>query len=217
MDGLPTIIGPPRSNSRFTHPDKMVDWLTDNKPDADRARRALSKAKCEGDMQKFLLNNPRCLVGHLGGGHGRWVLPQFRLGSEYVADFILGERHSFGHHWQLVELECPTKKMFNKNGAPSATLTQAIRQIQDWRSWLHNNQNYAAKPLKDDGLGLIDIVGDCSGLILIGRRHDLNDELNARRRQMMRDLNIQIRTYDFLCERGGVPIAQAEKYLGRRY
>lgn len=206
----------PRSTTDWTHSDKMVDWLDNSTNDRRKVSRCLSKATCEAHMQAFLQRNPRCLINHLGGGHGRWVLPQFRLGSEFVADFIIGEKHSFGHEWQLVELECPTKKMFNKSGTPSATLNHAIRQIEDWRNWLLTNQNYAARAARDGGLGLTDIVGQCSGLILLGRRRDLSDETNARRRQMMRTLNMQIRTYDFLAAIGsGVPISASLNHLGR--
>lgn len=205
----------PRPSSEWTHKDRMVDWMDDNEVDRRQFRRMLTRAKCEADVQRLLTQYPRYLIQHLGGGHGRWVLPQFRLGKDYVADFVIGERHSGGHFWQLVELECPTKKMFNKNGAPSATLTQAMRQITDWRNWLHQNQNYAARSTKEEGLGLTDIVGQASGLIIIGRRRDLNAESDARRRQMMRDTDIQIRTYDFLCESGGVPISVALEFLAR--
>ena len=165
-------------------------------------------------MQDFLTSSPLYLVQHLGGGHGRWVVPQCRFGSQYIADFVVGEKHSFGFDWQLVELESPLLPMFTKTGNPSSTMTHAIRQIQDWRAWLHANQSYAGRDVKDGGLGLLDIVGDTPGLILIGRRRDLDESTNQLRRQMMRDLTIQIRTYDSLCDNnGGILVSQSFRLL----
>jgi hypothetical protein len=47
-------------------------------------------------LQRHLATNPLLLVQHLGGGGGRWMLSQKRLGSEYVPDFVIGERSSGG-------------------------------------------------------------------------------------------------------------------------
>jgi len=137
---------------------------------------------------------------YLGGGHGRWVIPTKRLGSEYITDFVIGERSSLGFEWQAVELESPAAPLFTKAGDPTKQLTHAIRQIQDWRVWLQRNQNYAARSKAEGGLGLTDIVADVPGLILIGRRAAVDPETQERRRQMSNDLQIDIHTYDFLLD-----------------
>lgn len=162
----------------------------------------LETATIEHDVQSFLQSNPMLLVQHLGGGHGRWVIPKQRLGSEHVTDFVIGGSHSFGFEWEAVELENPHARMFTKGGDPSAELTHAIRQIQDWRAWLQRNQNYAARPKTENGLGLTDITANIPGLILIGRREDVATSTNERRRQMVSDLKIKIHSYDFLLEGG---------------
>ncbi|WP_324097323.1 Shedu anti-phage system protein SduA domain-containing protein [Xanthomonas euvesicatoria] len=76
----------------------------------------------------------------------------------------------------------------------------AIRQIQDWRAWLTRNQNYAANPVALSGLGLTDINSSVPGLIVIGRRSAELHQHRERRRQMSQDLNIEIRTYDYLVD-----------------
>lgn len=159
---------------------------------------ALDGAKREEDIQQFLQEHPACLIQHLGGGHGRWVIPKQRLGSEHVTDFMIAERHSFGFEWQAVELESPLRPMFNKNGDPSQYLSHAIRQLTDWRAWLKANQAYAARPRSEGGLGLTDIDANARGLILIGRRGTIDAGTTARRRQMVQDLNIDIHSYDYL-------------------
>jgi hypothetical protein len=161
---------------------------------------ALKNAKRESDMQRYLETNPFILIQHLGGGNGRWVIPQKRLGSDFVPDFVIGERHSFGFHWQLVEIENPSAMVFTKNGDPSKTLNHAIRQITDWRSWLTRNQNYACRRREENGLGLIDIDNNVKGLIIVGRHASISPSTNDRRRQLCSTYNIDIHSYDWLVD-----------------
>jgi hypothetical protein len=114
----------------------FVWWNDLTRGNITRFQRQLAQATREQDVQSFLEREPMMLVQHLGGGHGRWVIPRKRLGAEHVTDFIIGERDSAGWAWQAVELESPCARMFTKDGDPRAPLTHAIRQIQDWRAWL---------------------------------------------------------------------------------
>jgi hypothetical protein len=140
------------------------------------------------------------VIQHLGGGHGRWVIPQKRMGAEHVPDFVIGDRHSFGFDWQMVEIESPSAKVFTKSGDPSKTLNHAIRQITDWRSWLKRNQDYASRRREENGLGLVDIASDVKGLIIIGRRANIASSTNERRRQLCSDLKIDIHSYDWVVD-----------------
>jgi hypothetical protein len=181
--------------------DYHVLWDEVDDHDVRRLRRALQKAGVEPDMQSVLAAHPELLVQHLGGGHGRWVIPQKRLGAEYVPDFVIGERNSSGRHWTAVELEGPQRQMFNRDGDPSRYLWHAIRQIVDWRVWLEHNRDYAARDPSDDGLGLEDISPALPGLIVIGRRQELPARRQAFRRGLERQLNIEIHSFDWLVER----------------
>ena len=178
----------------------FVYWDRPNPAAYARLRRLLESKPAECAMQRHFEAHPEFLVQVLGGGHGRWVIPHKRLGREYVTDFVLGERHSFGYEWLAVELESPKRKMFKENGDQSAALTHAIRQIQDWRAWLKRNQPYASRPQNENGLGLLDIDSNVTGLILIGRRRDVDASTNERRRQMISDLRIQIHSCDYLLD-----------------
>jgi hypothetical protein len=165
--------------------------------------KTIKTAEDEATLQKFLEKNPEILINHLGGGQGRWVIAQKRLGSEFVPDFVIGEKSSLGFEWYLVELESPKAKMFTKAGNQSFKLTHAINQIQKWRSWLSKNKDYASRLRSDDGLGLTDISHSPPGLILIGRREQLDDSKNKLRKQISDDIRIAIHTYDFLIDRHG--------------
>jgi hypothetical protein len=188
--------------ARLRAEDPLRDFFTwwDRVDDKDvvALKSALDQARREEDVQQFLQHNPELLIQHLGGGHGRWVIPKARLGADHVTDFLIAERHSFGFEWQAVELESPRRPMFNKNGDPSQHLNHAIRQITDWRSWLKSNQAYASRSRDEGGLGLTDIDTHVRGLVLIDRRANIRGDTSARRRQMVQDLNIEIHSYDYL-------------------
>ncbi len=169
----------------------------------------LSTAESERPIQKFLEDHLHILIEHLGGGHGRWVIPQKQLGSEFVPDFVIGEASSIGHEWYLVELESPQSKMFTRTSHPTVELNHAISQIISWRSWLTANRDYASRPRRDHGLGLTDISPTPPGLILISRRGLDSPDTSTLRRQYTNDLHIAIHTYDFLLDS---LVAKREKY-----
>lgn len=205
------MIKPPRSRSEIIAEDPLgsffVWWDDLDSSDVEQFEQCLLKANREQDLQSYFEAAPMVLIQHLGGGHGRWVIPRKRLGAEHVTDFVIGERDSSGFSWTAVELESPKARMFTKAGDPTKELTHAIRQIEDWRAWLNRNQNYAARSPLEGGLGLSDITSQVRGLILIGRRGDLAVSNSERRRQMTHDLRIEIHSYEFLLEacRGRLP------------
>ncbi len=159
----------------------------------------LKEAADERPVQSFLEAHPGLLV-QLVHASPRFLLPRQRLGSEFIPDFIVGQHSSDGYDWLVVELESPRLSFFTNAGDPRAQLTHAIRQVQDWRSWLQRNQNYASRNRAESGLGLSDITANVPGIILMGRRALLDSDMNARRQQMASDLRIRIHTYDHLLE-----------------
>jgi antiviral defense system Shedu protein SduA len=167
----------------------------------------LDRAPDERPLQRYLANNPLLLVQHLGGGHGRWVLSQKRLGSEYVPDFVIGERSSIGFEWYFVELQSPRARLFvPSSGRLSQQFDEGIRQIQEWRRWLEDNRDYARRPRSRNGLGLTDVSARDPGLLIIGREADLGDADRQRRRQLGQDLNILIHTYDWIARQAGARV-----------
>jgi Domain of unknown function (DUF4263) len=190
--------------------DSFVWWDDVTMKRAAALRRAIERATEEADMQRFLEQNPGMLIQHLGGGHGRWVVPHPRLGSQHVPDFVIGDQDSTGRQWVAVELEGPQRPMFNRSGDPSRYVWHAIRQIIDWRVWLEFNRDYAGRPPDEDGLGLEDISPSLPGLIIVGRRRPLDNRRKAFRRGLARQLNIEIHSYDWLVERAESRVASLE-------
>ena len=151
-------------------------------------------------MQRFLEANPRFLVQHLGEGRGQWVIPKRRLGAEYETDFLIAELDATGYVWYAVELERPQAKLFTAAGDPTKELTHAIRQIIDWRIWISRNRDYATRPVRDSGLGLIDIDPDLEGLIIMGRDADIDPATHELRRKICQTNRLKIHTYDWLLQ-----------------
>ncbi len=161
---------------------------------------AVREATTERDLQAHFERYPQHLICQLGGGHGRWVIPQQKLGSEHVTDFMIADKHSFGREWFAVELESPKAKMFTRAGNPTKELTHAIRQIQDWRSWLTKNADYASRGQDQKGLGLEGIHPELSGYIFIGRRSDTSSGTNELRRRILIENRIEVHSYDWLVD-----------------
>lgn len=179
-------------------PEFFVEWEAITQHDVKELARLLDRGRGERPVQAFLQCHPQVMVQLVRGGWSRWVIPQKRMGDKHVTDFIIGERDSLGYHWHAVELESPTAKLFTQAGDPSAALTHAIRQVQDWRSWLNNNLEYARRDRVDGGLELRGIRPDVPAKIFIGRRSMLDSDTQRRREQMSHDSGIEIHTFDHL-------------------
>jgi Domain of unknown function (DUF4263) len=179
--------------------DAFVWWDDITAEDVEAYREVLSTADDERPLQKHLALNPILLVQHMGGGHGRWVISQKRLGAEYIPDFVIAERSSSGFEWQFVELQSPRARLFvPSSGRQSEQLDEGLRQIAEWRRWLADNRDYARRPRACNGLGLVDASDRDPGLLIIGREAGLTELDRQRRRQLGDQLGVRIRTYDWL-------------------
>lgn len=171
----------------------------------------------EEDVQQFLQSHPTFLTHHLGGGSGRYCIPKKNLGGMFIPDFLIADLSSLGINWCAVELKNPKARMFNKNANPSKYLNEAIKQIRNYRDWLKNNLNGARKLKQEKGHGLIGIEPELKCLILIGRRKDIDESLDETRIRMNREINGEIRTYDWLIEQAKEEVVRVEhREVGRK-
>lgn len=116
------------------------------------------------------------------------VTPKVELGSEYVTDFVIEEALQ---QYTMVEIESPRHKLFTRRGDPTKHVTHALRQTEDWRSWVHDNVAYARQALPG--------ITDPECLVVIGRSVDLTErEKMALQRKNLELSRIKIVTYDEL-------------------
>lgn len=157
----------------------------------------------EAPFQKLVERHMELLALLVTGNWITYVLPQQRLGAEYVTDFLVLGVNSLGPQWVAVELEAPRHEILTQAGDLRAAVQHAVTQIQDWRDWLTDNVSYAQSEL-----GLHGITNKVQGLVIIGREDPQNDRQPARSR-VSEQQNIQIHSWDWL-------LRQAKQVADRR-
>lgn len=205
LDALARIAPVPNGEPFDLMPEFNVELYV-GPAELDLFKRTLDEAQDERPLQAFLEEHPSILIAPLAANHRGWVVPQKKLGHQYVPDFLACGLTSLGYEWLAVEIESPLAPLFTTNGEQSEILRHAIRQIHDWRDFLMNNIDYARRARQLNGLGLRDISPELPGLILIGRQAALDRDTDQRRRRLSRELRIEIRTYDFLIDTCTKPV-----------
>jgi hypothetical protein len=162
---------------------------------ADELKDLINTAQDERPVQAYLEQNLGLLIQLVSCGPRAYVLPQPRLGSEYIPDFAVGCLSSGGIYWTLIELENPNFEVLTRQGQPTAKLTHAIQQINDWRIWLRDNSQYA-----QNELGYRDLNAEFNATIVIGRRKEQTRRGQQRYRELSQGRRLEIMSYDRLLE-----------------
>lgn len=136
----------------------------------------------------------RCLTKYpvFFGPSYRRVIPQHKLGDDYVADYAL--EHVDGSV-DVMEIEASTHRLYKKrDGDPTVPLVHAEQQVLNWLEWLDEYSPYARAKLPG--------VRRASGLVVIGCRDRLRpgDAERLRWRNMMYSGRLTILTYDDLLD-----------------
>ena len=167
----------------------------------ERFESIVDDAADEHPIQEFLQEHPALMARALLGASLCYCIPQKRLGSEYVPDFVVGDIDSLGVHWLLVELETPTSKLVTQTGELEMHARAGVKQIRDWRQWLTDNIGYARLRRAENGLGLYDISGSTPAVVVVGRRALSAETIQSSRLQHRDREQIAVHTYDWLIER----------------
>ena len=104
----------------------------------------------EPEVQGFLEQHPWLVPGHSTPGtpsghsplHCALISQPKLLGQGwYVPDFMWIAVHSGAWFPTLIEIEKPSKKIFNRDGTTSANFNRARNQLNQWRSWFKDPSN----------------------------------------------------------------------------
>lgn len=179
----------------------LVPWVALNGPEGIRILRQLfadwetilaDKLKNEEVYQQFIAQNAGLFFGQKS-----IVISKVRLGSDYVTDFVIAsDTASHGFSYEFVELESPHTPAYTKKGNPSARLTTAIQQIQNWREWLNANRSEAKKLFPSRPFKLYD-TPNFSFTIYIGRSDHLDHSL-AKRNVYADKVGVTVHGFDHL-------------------
>jgi hypothetical protein len=183
----------------------------------ERLLKILGCSTGERKVHQFLKQNADIVFWAFSrmGGHQRYVIAQFRFGSNYVADFVVLFSYSGAWEVHFIELEPPGDNVITKSGRPTKRLNSAISRIGDWKDFVEQNRAFVRKELSDwcrkkplSGLdisrssphGLIagstayDMSVDFEYHIVIGRRESVTNEKRRKMQQLQHDGRIC--TYD---------------------
>ncbi len=143
----------------------------------------------ESEVQRFLeAQAHRFLVSPVH----RSIYPQRRLGGgKFVLDFAVQRSDE---EWEFVEIEAPGRAIYQKTGEePSAHLTHAITQVEDWLRFVDNNRHTVE--CEDGFRGIYRPWGR----VVAGRNRHLGEQAQRRFKfKRAESLRIQLQTYDLL-------------------
>jgi hypothetical protein len=177
-------------------PDGARNLSSDEKRDLSK-KRATELAECfsdilrsdiEEDVQKFLETHPELIYPEY-----IQMIPKFRLGSEYVVDFLFLVQGDLGLEHVFVEIESPKKGIFTKAGHVTSAFTQAEQQLVDWQRWIRSNHAYLRTKLPECYRARYHLIMGRSDDLSEGHREALVEKLSGTDRSFS--------TYDHLLEK----------------
>jgi len=99
---------------------------------------ALNEDATERKASAFLKKYPYVIIQLFNRSWNFYrIFPEFRMGSDFRADFVIISADSGAWHGQFVELEGPNDSPYTKSGAPSTKLNLAIQQTKDWQDFIY--------------------------------------------------------------------------------
>ena len=152
------------------------------------AKEVLSAAQREEDVQKFFTQNPALIYPEAVK-----IFPKYKLGKEYITDYVFQIQGASGLEYVFVEIESPTKQVFIANGQFSSAYTQAKDQLLKWKIWVDKNLHYLQNDLPGVMHPTYHLIMDRNELINTDNRSKLNADL--------RNTNRRFSTYDDLLSR----------------
>jgi hypothetical protein len=167
----------------------------------------LETASTEAQVQNFLENHPGLLPGlrdfHNGPLHDI-VVTKFPLGADYRTDFAFVTRHSMALQFTFVEIEDPTKPIFNKDDSFSQKFNHARQQVSDWVGWAERNITLLADMFGPmfDTYNASEDRKTVRGYLVYGRRGEIEADRRRRERwqsvQASSDARVWVMSYDRL-------------------
>lgn len=148
----------------------------------------LATARKEEELQIFLKDHPEFLYPDF-----IHCYPKFKLGEDYVTDYVLLVQGHQGQEYVFVEIERPDKELFTDSGQFSAKFTQAKDQLLDWDGWLTKNHAYVSQKLPNLHKPQFHLV--------IGRGNSLELERKEKIQSEFTGTTRRFSTYDDLANR----------------
>lgn len=169
----------------------------------------------EQDILRFINHVPKAyhIIGSvfIAGGfrvghHDTYLFPEFRLGDDYRADYLLIGKGSGGYEFIFIELEKSNGRVTLKDGHPGQVIRSGEYQIDDWKKWIDSNfykLSLFFDSEKQIGASLPTEFYDFDStrvhyVVIGGTRDDYTDKTYEVRRRKERESSILMLHYDNL-------------------
>lgn len=148
--------------------------------DPDDVRRFLDGSRGEREAVQYLRKYPDLVSWTFcrTGGHSRFLLCEFPLGSSYRADFVALVSYSGAWEAHYVELEPVDDPVFTKKGLQSQRLATAVRQVNDWQQHLRTRASEVRQDLVR-WIGERDLLGHFPGHPLSNQSRNYLSDMNT--------------------------------------
>jgi hypothetical protein len=95
----------------------------------------------EERLQAFLTSHPSFLTAPFGFADSSTLafITKPRIGTQFVADFLVMQANQGGFVIHLIELEPSSSPLFTEKLTPARRYQAAIGQIQEWQQWIAPN------------------------------------------------------------------------------
>ena len=185
--------------------DKSIDYNAE----ADAFLRILDAAKKEHDVQKYIKDNQKWFIpgallrNYDFGHHEAMLIPEFKLGAEYTADYLLIGGNSAGKHLVFVEFEGVNEPIClqDSNGF-TESVRKGIIQVNDWKRWIENNKQYMIQNTELANIVKLPLpnwaIHYC---LVVGRRKSYTEKANNLRGEEEHNSFIRIVSYDRLVDK----------------
>ena len=197
---------------RFIELDFLVNLIAD---DEDFRALVHNISTTEQDILRFINHEPQAyyIIGSIfnAGGfrfghHDSYIFPEFRLGNDYRADYLLIGKSSGGYEFIFVEFEKSNGRVTLSSGNPGQVIRSGNYQILDWKYWV--DSKFSSLRLffdteKQNGVCLPHEFYDFDStrmhyVVVAGTRDDYNEQTYRCRRREALDSNIVLLHYDNL-------------------
>jgi len=131
----------------------------------------IQTADREEDLQQFLTNYPEFIYPDYIECY-----PKFKLGEEFITDFVFLVQGIGGLEYVFVEIEKASKAIFTKKNQFSALFTQAKDQLLNWDQWITHNQSYISRKLPNLFKPRYHLIMGRSESLTMAQREKLNSE-----------------------------------------
>lgn len=161
----------------------------------------------EPEVQDFLERHPALLPGlmdlHNGPLHDV-LITKLPLGSDYKTDFAFVTRHSMALQFTFVEIEAPSKTVFNKDGSFTQEFNHSRQQVADWVAWGQKHMSVLLEMFSPmfETYNAAEDQKNVRAYLVYGRREEVEADRFRKERwqsiQLSTDKSVIVMTYDRL-------------------